>query len=381
MNIRSVVIFCAALALPAIPAMAQVDPLFGVMPSYRTPLPKITAQIANQGVLMTALSQAKGGEVFGLAPGDYAIELKNRTFASPVTFTSAVQGNPARVKRIDLVEVSNLTLTRLEITRDAKPGEVLEAGFIAKVTGGTNIVFDANYIHGSRDNNPANDVTGLSISGTRNAKVINNEFTELGRAAIFGSVKDSVIANNKVHLVRCDGFDFAQSRRLLIDGNHFSDSKPAKLDHPDAIQFWTAGTTRPSTDIVIRNNQIMQGHGGGTQGIFMRDESDKMAFERVTIENNLMIGSYMANGIYLSNGVDVVIRNNTILSRTDDKYPVWIRLVHVKNVTHEGNIAELGGNKTPGGAKINMKLLDRDSFRDLKAEDVIVPGIGYQLPN
>jgi len=222
-------------------------------------------------------------------------------------------------------------------------------------------------------------LNGLSIGGTRNTQVINSEFEQLGRAIQFGAVRNAVVANNNVHGIRSDGFDFAQSDHLLIDGNHFSDSRPIKMDHPDAIQFWTARTTRPSTDIVISNNQIIQGKGGGTQGIFMRDDVGQFPFERVTIENNLIIGSNMANGIFVENGSDVSILNNTVISPTDDANPVWIRTKNVKNRKLQGNIADVGGNKSPDGAKINMSLLKKDRFRMLKAEDVIVPGIGFQL--
>jgi hypothetical protein len=381
MKWRSFAIFCALSGMTINPAIAQArEPQDGVMPSYRTAPPKITARIAGPAALSAALLRARGGEVFGLAPGNYSIDLQNRAFAAPVTLTSAIPDRPARIGWINLRSVSNLTFTRLEISRTAAPGEKLEAGYIAKVTGGANVVFDTNHFHGSLDNNARNDVNGLSFSGTRRAKVINNEFEQLGRGAVFGAIDDGVIANNKVHHIRSDGFDFIESIRLLIEGNSFSSFQQIPTDHPDAIQFWTANTKRPSTDIVIRSNQMLTGDGYGFQGIFLRDEKELMPFARVTIENNLIIGSNMANGIYVSNGQDVKILNNTVVSPTDDKNPVWIRTIKVGNLETSGNVADVGGNKTPQQAKINMKLLKEDTFRTLKAEDVIVPGIGYQLP-
>jgi len=252
--------------------------------------------------------------------------------------------------------------------------------FIAEVVDGSNVVFDANYIHGSLDNDATNDMSGLKVSGTRGAKVINNEFEQVGRGVVFGSVRDVIVANNMVHRIRSDGFNFAQSKRLLIEGNYFTASQRARWDHPDAIQFWTARTKSPSTDIMIRNNEIIQGKGSGTQGIFMKDETDQLPYERVTIENNLMIGSVLLNGIYVQNARNLRIVNNTVISPTDLKDSVWIRLLKVKDVEFEGNIAERGGNKTPREAKVNMKMMKNDTFRDVKPEDVIVPGFGYQKP-
>lgn len=365
--------------LSASAALVQIwRPQAGVAPSYRKPDPTVTVRVATQPALQAALTKASGGEVIGLAPGSYSINLVNRSFARPVTITSADPVRPAKISWIGLKDVSNLVFTRLELHRTLKPGEHAEATHIGKVGGGRDIIFDSVYVHGSLDDDASNDMNGLSIGGTRNAQVLNSEFEQLGRAIQFGAVSNVVVANNKVHGMRSDGFNFAQSSHVLIDGNHFSDSRPVKADHPDAIQFWTTRTTLPSTDIVIRNNQIIQGKGGGTQGIFMRD-IEGLLFERVIIENNLMIGSNMANGIFVENGLDVSILNNTVISPTDDANPVWIRTKNVKNRKLEGNIADLGGNKTPDSAKINMSLLRKDRFRMLTAEDVIVPGIGFQL--
>ncbi len=376
----SIIVASGAALLTATIALAQVwQPLSGVMPSYLQPPLKSVSRVANQAALDNALVRAQGGEVIGLAPGNYSIDLKNRVFVKPVTITSADPKTPARINWLKLTDVSNMTFTRLKLAREAKPDEKLEGTFVAKIGGGGNITFDNVLVHGSLDNDATNDINGLSFGSVTQVRVINSEFTQLGRGAVFGRVSDVMVANNKIHAIRSDGFDFSQCQRVLVDGNHFSDSQRIKSDHPDAIQFWTARTNAPSTDIVIRNNQIIQGKGSGTQGIFMRDEGLALPFERVQIENNLIVASNMANGIYLDNGVNVSVLNNTVLSRLDDGNPVWIKIKNVKNPKIEGNIAEIGGNKSPGGAKIDKSLLKGDRFRTIKAEDVVVPGIGFQI--
>lgn len=351
----------------------------GVLPSYLRPVPKVTLRIANQAALDAALMKARGGEVIGLAPGAYSIDLTNRAFPSLVTVTSANPATPATLRWLTLKSVSNFTLSQLVISRLSMPGEKTEGVYIGKIQGGRDITLDAVYIHGSLDNEAANDMIGLNVGGVKNFRIINSELQQLGRGIQFGAVSEAMIANNKVHEMRSDGFDFAQSNNVLIDGNHFSNTQRIKTDHPDAIQFWTVRTTAPSTDITIRNNQILQGNGDGTQGIFMRDELGTMPYTRITIENNLMVGSNMANGIWIDNGKDVDILNNTVLSPTDDANPVWIKMIRVENLKLEGNIAEVGGNRTPQRAKIDMSLLKLDRFRTIKPEDVIVPGIGFQL--
>jgi hypothetical protein len=371
----------SAAALAATSGFAQAwQPQSGAVRSYLDrPAPKITVRVANNAGLMGALMRAKGGDVLALAPGDYSLELSEKSFPGVVTITSANPAKPANFTWIKLTKVSNLTFTRLELSREAKPGENLEATAVAKVKQGSNVTFDAVYIHGSLDDNARNDIVGLTIDWTDKTRVINSEFTQLGRAGVFGGVSNAIVANNKVHGVRSDGFDFNAAQNVLIEGNIITNFQRIPKDHPDGIQFWTARTPRPSTDIVIRNNQVIQGEGYGSQGIFMRDEGLNMPYERVTIENNLVVGSNMANGIYVDGGIDIKVLNNTVLGSREVSNPVWIKLKNVKNHRLEGNVAEVGGNKSPGGARINKDFLKGERFKALKAEDVVVPGIGFQL--
>ena len=371
--------------LPTSQAFAQAawQPNAGVARSYLkssvAPSAKAVIRVTNSSALMGALSKAKGGDVIGLAPGNYSLELANKSFSGVVTITSANPAKPANFTWVKLQKVSNLTFARLEMSRSAEPGENLEGASVVKVTGGTNVTFDSVYVHGSMDDNARNDIVGFSINWTDKTRVINSEFTQLGRGGVFGGVTNAIIANNRVHGVRSDGFDFNAAQNVLIDGNIITNFQRIPKDHPDGIQFWTNRTPRPSIDIVIRNNQIIQGEGYGSQGIFMRDEGLTMPYERIKIENNLIVGSNMANGIYVDNGIDITVVNNTVLGSREVSNPVWIKLKNVKNHKLEGNIAEVGGNKSPGGAKINKDVLKGERFKALKAEDVVVPGIGFQL--
>lgn len=338
-----------------------------------------TLNISSQAALDAAIVRATGGETIALASGAYSLDIRNRSFTAPLVITSANPAKPARISYHEFWGVSNVTFTRLDMGRPAPPGMREDVENTGRVEASSNITYDTVHVHGSLNNDPRDDIVGLQFGGSKNIRLVNSEFEQLGRAVRFGDVDHVIIANNKFHDLRSDALDFAASSNVLIQANYFTATHNLPHDHPDAIQFWTVNVKRPSTDIVICDNEIIQGNGGGTQGIFLTDQSNgTLPYERVTIENNIMIGSYMANGILLADAKDAKIRNNTVISPTDDRNPVWIKMVRVQGLVLEGNIADVGGNKMTERAGFNMSLLKTKNLPNLKASDFIVPGLGYQ---
>src|SRR6185369_2824277 len=248
-------------------------------------------QISSQTQLDAALSTATGGETLVLAKGNYSLALSSKTFTTPVTITSADPSNPAHFSCIKLTSVTGMTFKSLDIGRGLTSSESTEAAAMAKVTGGGNITFDSNHIHGSLDGNALNDGIGLMIKSVNGVTVSNNEFEQLGRGAqLFGLTNLNVI-NNNLHDIRSDGLDLSAVKGVLLDGNLFANFQPNSTDHPDAIQFQTINTTSPSSNIVIRNNVVQTGSGTGMQGIFMTDQMGTLPYQNVTINNNMVIGS------------------------------------------------------------------------------------------
>jgi hypothetical protein len=63
---------------------------------------------------------------------------------------------------------------------------------------------------------------------------------------------------------------------------------PARL-HKDLIQFWSAGTTKPSADVMIRNN-VLESDEPLTHGIFLGNEigrsNNSFKYQNIVIEEN-----------------------------------------------------------------------------------------------
>ena len=256
----------------------------------------------------------------------------------------------------------------------------------------SSVTLDDVFVRGSMDNNPVNDGNGLNFVDSRNVTVKASRFEQLGRGLSASGSTDLTLSGNVFRSMRTDGMNFANVQRVTIDRNIFSDFFVGPGDHPDAIQFWTAGTKQASSNIIIRNNQIFQGRGAGTQGIFLTDQVGTLPYQNVRIENNLLYVYDGYNGIMVGNGRNVEIIGNSVLSESRDNQKYWIRLDRVEGVTLRNNIADSFVNQNNKGmtTENNIFLDARPSvggrIRDLQAlagataAGLVIPGVGYQPP-
>jgi hypothetical protein len=346
--------------------------------------------VTDRAQLDAALARAGGGETILLAPGSYGtLAINGRSFAADITIASADAGNPARLDGVHVNGSRNILFQGLDIGRALAPGEP-EWTQLATVIGGENIRFDRVSLHGSLDGNAANDGWGIYVTGTRGFALTGSNVQELMRAFVIEQSSDIRIAGNLIHRIRSDGGDFAAVDGVVIENNLYRDFQPGAGDHPDAIQFWTAGQTRGSSNILIRDNVVLQGNGTGTQGIFIRDEQGRMPHSNVRIENNLIYSSDQFEGISVEGAIGVAIIGNTVVSPTSDAKRLWIRVDRVdgalitRNVTDDLLIGTATGlaqndNAVLHGLDGQDRFLPRiDAGAGAGIADLIVPGIGYQ---
>lgn len=290
--------------------------------------------VSNSEELMNALASATGGDTIELAGGDYG-QLDLITFQtfgikaiydSPVTITSADTENRASFSGMDLREVKNLTFDNVIFDSDHSGGTLWVAPFrILNSEGITirNSLFQGELASGTGDPTIDGFATGkgLVIEGGSGIVIENNEFTTWHRALTVGDSIDVEIVGNEVHSIRSDGMNFVGVNNVLIEDNYFHDFQTSveSSDHADMIQFWTTGTTVPSTDIIIRGNTLDVGDGGTTQSIFIRNEmvdrglaGEEMFYQNIFIEENVILNNH-THGITVGETDGLIIRNNTVL--------------------------------------------------------------------
>jgi pectate lyase len=347
-------------------------------------------RVSNAAELQKAVAGAKGGDRILLAGGNYgSVSLLNKKLATDVTITSADVNNQARIEILTVKNSSHLIFKSLEIGRPLKAGEANFAQF-GIFAGVSNITIDGVFVHGSLDGDAGNDGNGLGFRDSDHITVKNSRFEQVGRGLQVGTTTDVLVQNNVFTNIRMDGMDFADVQRVVIDGNKLSNFFAAPGDHPDAIQFWTSGTTRASSDIVIRNNEIFQGEGRGIQGIFLKDELGNLPFANVTIQNNLVYVQDGYNGIAVDHGNNISVIGNTVLGDPKDNEKERIFLQNVTGGTVKNNLAEaLVDTKNNGISFSNNVFLENspaylsrvkgvNALSKATVSGLRVDGIGYQ---
>lgn len=283
--------------------------------------------------MKAALKTAASGDTIYLESGTYSgLSIQNVAIAGNVTITSKDPGDPAVLTGLNMKASSGLTFANLEF---APP----EGGHFAYlVTGSKNITFTGLDVHGSMNDNPGNDSSGIAIRSSENIRIENSEFQQLVRGVTVSGSKGVVVEGNKFHDLRHDGMTVSDTSDIQILNNHLSDFYPQTGDHPDAIQFLTTNTTKASENIVISGNVILRGDGSAMQGIFLKDEVGSLPYKNVVISENLLIGTGY-NGIMVLHGEDLKITGNEVVSYEGKTNLSWIRLENTDGVVLQDNEA------------------------------------------
>ena len=288
-----------------------------------------TISVSNVSGLTAAMAQAKAGDTILLASGNYGAFATGNDYASTVTIKSADAGSPATFSSVSLNGATGITFDTINFDYKYSAGDpthvtpfsVRDSANIAF----KNSVFDGDVASGlDAISNGYAVGRGLAISGSNGVTVENCEMKTWLRGMVVGSSDNINIVDNNIHSIRSDGMDFAQVTKVLIEGNYIHDFRgaPGSQDHADFIQFWTTGTTKPSTDITIRNNILDVGQGSWAQSIFIRNElvdlgkaGESMYYKNLLIENNTISNAH-THGITVGETDGLIIRNN-ILTAAD----------------------------------------------------------------
>ncbi|WP_448585907.1 right-handed parallel beta-helix repeat-containing protein [Thermaurantiacus sp.] len=314
------------------------------------PADAATFTVGSANELASALARSVAGDTILLKSANYGrVSMANmvRSGAAPVVLRPDTSAKPVFtelfMKGAENFAVYGVTirgsehpLVRVNDARDIRLGGIR---FEGATTTATDPWDDPN--------------TALHIRGSERITVTNSRCTNLRGCIYVQNSRRILLADNTIEYVR-EGFNVVTTDWILIRRNRFQDFRPnyALGEHPDAIQFWTTGEVRGSTNVLIADNYFALGGPRAVQGIFMRSEEAERGtvpdalHDRVEVRNNIYYGA-SRHGIYLSSVVRPLVWRNSVFAsphadlnttasldqtgRTSGGLQPWI---HVINATH-----------------------------------------------
>jgi len=356
---RFSVVLCAIAPLAACPVQADTN-------------------VSDPGQLAGAL--ASGGTIL-LAAGDYgALTLTSAT--SGVTLRSADPAHPARFTGLMVNGASNVTLDALIFDYSYQSGDAFWTAPFA-VQGSRNLTitrsrFDGDVAKGGgAADNGYPSATGLSVQGSSNVTLSGNRISNFMRGLVVDDSNKVTVSGNDITAIRTDGMDFSAVQNVQIVGNYLHDFKTStgSDDHPDMIQIFTAGSTKPTRDVTIRDNILNSGAGHWTQSIFMGNEvvasgqaGASMFYRNITITGNVIINAHL-HGITVGETEGLTITRNTVIHnrRSDSGGNVELNTPRInvaaasRNVKIQGNaVAGIAGAEG-GGWNVSGNVLIQDT--------------------
>lgn len=164
--------------------------------------------------------------------------------------------------------------------------------------------------------------TAINVRGGEKATIVGSTFRDLGGFLNFVRTDGVVFTDNVLSNIR-EGVRLVGAGNATIARNRMGPFKPTKGDHPDGIQFFTAGLNRPDDraahDVLIEGNLIDPGPDAHVQGIFIGDEAKFYAsgrgYANLTIRNNMLIGTGWHGIAVGPHGPGLTIEGNRLLIR------------------------------------------------------------------
>ncbi len=263
--------------------------------------------------LIAAAKAAVSGDIIKLASGSYSsVLLKYINPTGNITITSADPLNPAVFNDLNLSNSSNITLSNVVFQTPAN--SLVWYNFQVLYSSNINLT---QILADGPGMTPIQDTTGLIVRWSNGVHISDSEFRNLVNGIVFLDNTNISVADSYFHDMRRDGIDSGGNSKVAFTNNFFTNFHPNAVDHPDAIQFWTANTTTVASDILVSGNVIVRGASGSPiQGIFIKDEVGTLHYEGVIITNNLVLGGHY-NGMNLDGVASGVVSGNQVLAFTD----------------------------------------------------------------
>lgn len=280
-------------AVPA-PAPAPAPVPAPSPPAPPSPVPG-AIKVANNAALSAAVSAARGGESFDLAPGKYSLTLTGK---SNLTFNGAAPGVTFG-QWTKVASSRNITFSNLDFVQTTANDAAVVLLSPSNVDGLT--LRNVNFI-----GQPGGYGFGIFAKDatTKNVRIEGGSAKRLEYAFRFNQAQGLYITGFAFSELTADGVQLGgNSRDVTVTKSTFRNWKPARGSHPDSLQMVCA-----AYNIIFSFNDI----DANTQGINQFANAAAcpgVGSTNVIVEGNrFRLGNY-ANAIYLGNSTGRVTTN------------------------------------------------------------------------
>jgi Ca2+-binding RTX toxin-like protein len=308
----------------------------------------MTILVTNLTELKAALATAVPGTIIELASGNYGdLVLDGYRFADTITLRSQNAAAPATFDSVFVKNSSHITFEQIAVHHVLAEGEPDWSGGF-RVNSSDHIAIRNSEISGSDDGIATNDGQGLLILDSSHITLEGNSFHDLKTGLAVGRSENVSVKSNRFEDIRSDGAVFASVRDVIVDGNTFTNFRPAYElgDHPDMIQVWNDGSFGEMSNITISNNTLTRGDGGDVQAILIQGQSPNSsgtlpapAFD-IVVENNVIDGG-TSQGIWVYDVAEVQILGNVLTQAAGGALQPTIKTENTTQSTVANNVAPI----------------------------------------
>lgn len=299
---------------------------------------------ATPGTFSAVLATAKGGDVLRLGPGTYpGLRLTGDNTPPGLTIDASAdddRNNPlVTVGRSEVADVQGLTIKGGRWLAECAGSPCYN--YALRVFRGAGVTVDGAGFIGPASAIPgqvtvAADGYGLGFVDTAKVRVVNSYFAGFKSSLMLTGVADYEVVNNRFTGMRADGVLAINTWRGRIEGNYCDGTRITGTEHPDCAQLGNRPDRPPTSHVVIRGNIML----GDSQGIFfdadvrptprgyrlwtgeVLTEARQVPdgdYRNVTVEDNLMIGSF-PKGIGAFDTLGAIVRNNEVRTLPGSAY-------------------------------------------------------------
>lgn len=317
--------------------------------------------VGTDAELADAIKKAAGGDTIYLKPVTFkalqvSSDLGGVLISGNMPVNSLAPPKRPQIKSLKLSGAKGIFISGVDFVQDVAAGTPTFVSLFQIAKSGDIIIDNCRFVGqnafglGTYEDGYGSG-TALAIKDSSRVTIRQNDFSTFARMIACSTSVDVAVESNALRDMSVDAMEFAQVNSIYIGHNDFRSPRrsPASPAHPDMIQFWTTGTTAPSTDIEITGNNIFVTPDTlGTQSIFMRNElvdtgraGPEMYYRNVRITDNIIVNG-SSHGITLGEADGVTITGNVLMNMAPMKKFVECPRINMKavskNVTITGNI-------------------------------------------